>query len=85
MTMFTGSKPRYRKQGSGKIADSQWKYLSSELPKDWVAKPKKEAKSFQFVEQLLTEVVERKKVGPNQTNIEREWAVCLLCVSCTVV
>ena len=61
----------YRKQatiskarkGSGKIGDSQWKYLSSKLSKEWVAKPKKEAKSFKFVERLLTEVVERKKSG----------------------
>ena len=38
----------YRKQatiskarkGSGKIGDSQWKYLSSKLSKEWVAKPK---------------------------------------------
>ena len=53
---------------SGKKGDVQWKYVSSKLSKEWVAKPKKVAKSFQFVNNLLNEVIERKKGGENIKN-----------------
>ena len=53
-------KPR---KGSGKKGDAQWKFQISKLSKEWVAKPMKEAKSFQFINCLVNEVVERKKGG----------------------
>ena len=54
---------RKAKKGSGKVGDLQRKFVSTKLSKDRVAKPKKEPKSFAFVENLLREVVDRKKRG----------------------
>ena len=49
--------------GSGKKGEKQWKYISSKLTKEWVAKEKKEKKSYSFVTKLLVEVLSRKEKG----------------------
>ena len=53
------------RKGSQEKGTKQWKFISSKLSKEWVAKPKKEAKSVEFVYSLLREVVERKLSGEN--------------------
>lgn len=51
------------RKGSGKKGEKQWKIVSSKLSKNWVAKETKEAKSYDFVKTLLTEVIKRKEKG----------------------
>ena len=55
------------RKGSGKLGDAQWKYVSSRLSKDWVAKERKVRKSITFIFSLLEEVVDRKTKGENIT------------------
>ena len=54
---------RKEKQGSGKIGEKCFKYVSSKIAKDLVAKPVKEQKSYEFIKKLMKEVVERKLQG----------------------
>ena len=51
------------RKGSAKKGEKQWKLISSKLSKEWIAKEKKEPKSFEFVQILLSEVVNRKEKG----------------------
>lgn len=54
-------------KGSQKKGSAQWKYVSSRLSKDWVAKERKVAKSTTFVSSLLLEVVNLKAKGEDTT------------------
>lgn len=51
------------RKGSGKVGEKQWKFVSSRLSKEWVAKEKKEPKSIDFIHELVASVVARKKNG----------------------
>ena len=50
-------------KGSAKKGEKQWKFVSSKLSKAWVAKERKEPKSFLFVKKLMFEVLKRKEKG----------------------
>ena len=42
------------RKGSAKKGEKRWKFISSKLSKEWVAKPIKEIKSYAFVDQLIS-------------------------------
>ncbi|XP_057297107.1 uncharacterized protein LOC130626005 [Hydractinia symbiolongicarpus] len=51
------------RKGSQKVGEKKWKFVSSKLNKEWVAKPVKEPKSFSFVDAIMNDIIERKESG----------------------
>ena len=51
------------RKGSGKLGDKKWKFVCSKLSKDWVAKPVKEKKCYDFINRIIDDIVEQKEQG----------------------
>ena len=57
----------HEKKGSAKKGDKKWRFVSSKLSKEWVAKPVMEKKSYSFINKILADVIERKMKGQKTT------------------
>ena len=53
------------RKGSRKLGEKKWKFVSSKLNQEWVAKPIKEPKSYAFVDAIMNDVITKKRNGAN--------------------
>ena len=57
------AKIKVQRTGSGKVGENKWRFVSSKLSKEWVAKPIMDPKSYEFIDKIIEEIVERKVQG----------------------
>ena len=51
------------RKGSAKVGEKKWKFVCSKLSKDWVAKPVKEPKCYDFMYKIIDDIIDQKEKG----------------------
>ena len=56
---------KQQRKNSGKVGEKKWKQQCVKVSKDWTAKPVMEPKSYKFISDLLSDIVQKKISGIN--------------------